>query len=1007
MDRGNFGGQWHFSIAGALFLAFAAVSSAQTLQIPGGGGGKQVALASGTVSTAYSQTLPATGGSPPYSWSLTGGNLPKGLALSASGVVAGTPPQPGISQFTGKVTDTAGASAFSIFTVTIAPQPLTITTGSPLPEGIVGSEYPPQVISATGGNPPYSFQLTGALPGGLSFVAGEIGGIPAASGTFSFAVTATDSSQATATAQFQIPVETAQTDLLLSQSSLAFSFDSGTTVLPPGASVSVRSNVPTASLTYSATVTPAVTWLDVSSSGTTPGVIAVNLDPKAPALGTGLLKTSIVVTCIPLRGIVALPNTCAGNSQTINVSLNVVAASPQLAVTTSVLSFFAQTSNLQPVSQNLGLQNAGGGAITVNSVTAANSFVTVGGVPGTIAAGATIPVTVTVNPATVAVGFSESTIVVNTSAGTLDVPVTLFVSKTPAMTLNPAGMQFQQVAGSSPGDPTGSFLVSVSGSSTVNWTAALLPGANWLQLSTQSGTSTSATPGTVKFTVSPTVAATLAAQIYYGVIQVASTGVADSPLTFVVVLIVAPAASPGTPNPEPAGLLFVSTGGGLVAPQIVQVFTSSATPIAYQAATDSPWLLVAPAMGTTSTATPAATSVSVNTSGLAAGVYHGGVSYALSGADVLTVNATLIVTSTGLLVNGRPSANALPLATCTPAQLVQTQTDLVNNFSQPAAWPTSLAVLLTDNCGNRVTNGQVTATFSNGDPEMALSPTDTTSGNYNGTWTPGGAAGLVTIVSNASAPGFPAAALQLAGQVTPNAAPVLNQGGLLDAFAIAPEPGIPVAPGTIVAIYGSNLAAQPGQPSTIPLPTSFNQTSVRIGGVPAPLYYVSPGQINAQVPFELAAGEPYSVYVVANGAVSNSISIQLASAAPGIAQFADGQIIAQHFTNYTLVTEASPAKPGEIVIFYLLGLGVTNPAVVSGTASPSTNLAVPVGTPTLTLNGVSVPAANILFAGLTPTQVGLYQVDMTVPANAPNGDLVLVVTQPSGLTNSTVLPVHN
>jgi uncharacterized protein (TIGR03437 family) len=66
-----------------------------------------------------------------------------------------------------------------------------------------------------------------------------------------------------------------------------------------------------------------------------------------------------------------------------------------------------------------------------------------------------------------------------------------------------------------------------------------------------------------------------------------------------------------------------------------------------------------------------------------------------------------------------------------------------------------------------------------------------------------------------------------------------------------------------------------------------------------------------------------------------------------------------------------------------------------------------VPTPTLTLNNVAVPAGNILFAGLTPTLVGLYQIDLQVPATANNGDLQLVLTQSSGLTASAVLPVHN
>jgi uncharacterized protein (TIGR03437 family) len=314
-------------------------------------------------------------------------------------------------------------------------------------------------------------------------------------------------------------------------------------------------------------------------------------------------------------------------------------------------------------------------------------------------------------------------------------------------------------------------------------------------------------------------------------------------------------------------------------------------------------------------------------------------------------------------------------------------------------------VQLVDNCGNPIANGAVDATFSNGDPPLALVATDTTTGFYSGTWTPRSTAGQVTINARATAPGFAAVSVQILGQVTPNSAPLLTPNGTLNAFAIAAEPGVPIAPGTIVQIYGSNLGAQTTSASTIPLPTNLNQTSVIIGGLMAPLYFASPGQINAQVPFELAAGSPYQVIVDANGALSTPNSIQLTSDSPGIAEFAAGQIIAQHLSDNSLITETSPAMPGEVIVFYVAGMGLTNPGVASGTASPSTNLPALLDTPTLTLNGASV--TNILFAGLTPTLVGLYQVDFQVPANAPNGDLPLVLTQTSGLNNSTILPVHN
>jgi uncharacterized protein (TIGR03437 family) len=157
------------------------------------------------------------------------------------------------------------------------------------------------------------------------------------------------------------------------------------------------------------------------------------------------------------------------------------------------------------------------------------------------------------------------------------------------------------------------------------------------------------------------------------------------------------------------------------------------------------------------------------------------------------------------------------------------------------------------------------------------------------------------------------------------------------------------------------------------------------------------------VPFELTPGGSYQIITNANGALSTAIPIQLAADSPGIAAFASGGIIAQHGDG-SLITDDSPAAPAEYVVFYVSGMGQTNHPVSSGVASPSSPLATPSDSPTLTLNGTSIP---ISFAGLTPTLVGLYQVNFQVPATMPNGDLQLVLTQSGGQSNSTILPVHN
>jgi uncharacterized protein (TIGR03437 family) len=330
--------------------------------------------------------------------------------------------------------------------------------------------------------------------------------------------------------------------------------------------------------------------------------------------------------------------------------------------------------------------------------------------------------------------------------------------------------------------------------------------------------------------------------------------------------------------------------------------------------------------------------------------------------------------------------------------LVPAQTGLVNSFSQPAGWPTPLQIVLSNDCGSTVNNGQIVATFSNGDPPLALPLVNPSQGLYSGTWSPAKTSSEVAINVTASAPGFPSATSQIAGAVVPNAVPLLTPNSTLHSFD--PLIGGALAPGTIVAIYGQNLAAAASQPTTIPLPTTFNNTSVIIGGLAAPLYYVSPGQINAQIPFELASGNQYQVIVSANGALTTPQPIQLAPATPGLAAFSDSTLIAQH-SNGTLVSQSAPAMGGEYLVVYLAGLGDTTVPVASGAASPSSPLAEPTVTPTLTINGTPYP---ILFAGLTPGLVGLYQMNFQVPAGLPAGNITVVVSQNGQVSNQTVLP---
>lgn len=963
-------------------------------------------LSTGVVGTSYSDSLNAAGGAggSQYSWLVLGGTLPDGISLSSSGGLSGTPTTPGTYPFTAQVSD-GTSNATGGFSITIGSKPLTLTSGT-LPAGVVGQDYPLQILPATGGTPFYSFTLSGGtLPPGLSLSNGQISGIAtsAAANASSFTITASDSSvpAKTATATFSILIKPAQADLIISTTSLPFSLTSGATGLPTPENITVRSSVILQPLNYSVAVTPPVPWLDVTSGSMTPGSITVALNQNALAVNaaTTPYQTSITVTCVA-------PSPCAGSAQTIAVSLSVTAPPALLSLTDSLLAFASSPASPVPVPQSLGVQNAGSGTLAIQSTAAGAPWISVSGVPGSLSAGPPIRATVSVDPTGLTPGFYKSSITITSSAGTASVPVTLLVAPNVTMTLSPSGQQFSAPAGSTPGQSSGSFSVSVAGNTSVNWTASVLPGANWLSSDTSGGTATNVSAGSVGFSLDPVAIAQLPPQTYYGVIRVTSGDVVNSPLDFEVVLDIQPKTTPVTPSPVPAGIQtsFVS-GSGATGTAAVTVFASSNTPLPYQASASTSdgnnWLTVSPATGTASTSAPGQSTLTFNPAALPAGIYRGGVSYAFSSAAVRTVNITMIVAA-GSNAQVAPQVLISEAAgACAPSKLVLTQTGLVSNFAQPTAWPTPLTIHLVDDCGINVPKGQVVATFSNGDPPLALSPIDSISGNYSATWTPRSTSGQVTILARGVATGFPAATTQITGSVTANAAPLLTPHGTLHAFA--PLVGASLGPGNIVQIYGSNLAAQPVVSSVLPLNTQLGGTSVVIGGVAAPLYYVSPGQINAQIPFELTPGNQYQVIVSANGALSTPDTLQLTTVSPGVAAFANGLIIAQHLDG-TLVSDTLPAKPGEYIIFYLAGLGSTDNPVASGVASPSSPLARPTDPPVLTLNGVVQP---FQFVGLTPGIVSLYQINFLVPSGIPDGDLPLVITQSGFASNQVVLPLKN
>lgn len=972
------------------------VSAAPALKVPGG------ALSSATIQTPSSQVLSATGGAPPYSWTLAGGALPDGMSLQTSGTLSGAPTRIGAFAFAAQATDTSGGSATGTFTITVNPQPVTINTPSPLLSGMVSVDYPEQTLSASGGTPPYQFKVTGgSLPAGLALsTTGAISGTPTAVGSYSFTVTASDSATpaASGSATFALSIRPFGVDLMLSAGALSFSEAAGSTSVPPGETVELESTDPSQALNYTAAITGAPSWVSISSAGgTTPGAISISLTSAALTLATSgsPYSASLVVTCTS--------PVCSGRTQTVPISLAVTSTPPQLTLVNDSLSFETLASAPQATTETLGISNTGGGSLGIASVTCGASWCQPNAQAGSIGGGSTTNINVTADPTGLNPGYYYTSLLVHSSAGNASIPVTFQISANGTLTLDPAGEQFSLPQGGAAVGET-SFLVTITGPAAVSFTAAVSPGAPWLSVTPTSGTASGTQPADLNLVFDQTQVAALAPGTYYATVKITSTGAINSPQSFEVVLNVTPPAAKTTPNLVPGGLLFLTQAGGNPPPQTVAVYSGSPNVTPYEAsvstASNGNWLSVTPTAGSTSSVAPGQATVTVTPGSLKPGTYSGTVNYAYAAAAVRSVNVTLIVENAAPAASSGAASPRAALA-CTATKVVPTSTALVSNFAAPAAWPVEMAIKVVDDCGNPVSNGQVVVTFSNGDPPMLLNIADPNNGLYDGTWTPRHNASQITITARVSVAGLSAASIQIAGAVTPNSAPVLLHNSTANFFN--PIGGAPLAPGTLIQLSGQYLASQNATNSAIPVPTTLGGTSVVIGGIAAPVTFVSPTQVDAQVPFELPPGQPYQVIVNANGALTTPDGFEAGATSPGLSVQTNGLVRANH-QDGSAVSETAPAQPGEFISVYLVGMGATDEPVTSGAASPGSPPANASNVPTVTLNGENV---TFDFAGLSPGLVGVYQVNLQVPADAANGDLVLTIASAGATSNSGVLPVHN
>jgi len=698
---------------------------------------------------------------------------------------------------------------------------------------------------------------------------------------------------------------------------------------------------------------------------------------------------------------------------------------PQVSVDSSALSFNL-TANAAPVTESVAIANNGGQAVSFSASATTNSggnWLTLSPT-GSVGAFQSTALAISADPSHLAPGTYSGDITIDAGGQTLGISVLAVVSSSqPNIQLSQNGLRFQAVSGGTATSPQ-SITVLNSGGGTLSFAAAVstISGGSWLNVSPASGTSTAKSAGSVTVSVNP---AGLQPGDYYGTIQFAASAATNSPQVASVVLnVVSPANSPGA-FVQPTGLIFVGAAGGTdPSAQAISITNPSPDALTFLATSFSNsngssgsgtsglnWFTATPSSGSVSATQPATVSVQPTLSGLAAGVYTGDLAVTIVSSTSTTTPSTappqvyhievlFIVLPAGTAL---PTGSSLPdhsvdrpesrphAAGCTPTQLLPVFTLLGTGFTAAVAWPTAIDVTVVDDCGTPLTSGSVNATFSSGDPALALNSLN--NGHWTGTWNPTHAATGVTITAHAQEiqPALTGSAY-IGGALQANAAaPAVSSGGVIGVFnSVANQP---LAPGAYGAIYGSNLSEGLNVSAGYPFSLQLGGTSVILGGEKLPLYYTSANQINVVVPYDIPVNTTQQLVVQNGNAISIPQPVIIAAAQPTVLTQPNSSTAA--FTQVykadgTLLPDNSPVSSGDVIILYCTGLGAVDPPVAAGSPTPLSPLSNTVNPVTVTIG--SAPPQVASFAGLTPAYVQLYQVNVQIPAGLPSGNATLTLS---------------
>ena len=234
--------------------------------------------------------------------------------------------------------------------------------------------------------------------------------------------------------------------------------------------------------------------------------------------------------------------------------------------------------------------------------------------------------------------------------------------------------------------------------------------------------------------------------------------------------------------------------------------------------------------------------------------------------------------------------------------------------------------------------------------------------------------------------------------------PVFTLAGVVNAasFNTGPSPPVGIVPGSLVSIFGAGLSRNPGAALAFPLPTQLRLTRVTMNGIPAPLLFVSPQQINFQAPFGLT-GSTVEIQITRDAGANDPVTVPLISTQPGIFfDSATGLGAIRNNDDGTSILER-PAGAGDFILVFCTGLGEVVPPGQTGLPAPASPLSWTTRNPQVLIDGRDT---LVTFSGLAPFFAGLYQINVQVPEDLLPGRYTLVVIVDGIMSNAVLLDVQ-